>query len=259
MKNNAISVKIEHIQTIEKYEHDPRKNFWVVFQDIRLNRNDNNDRSIESYEYLIMNQLGEKLSRLLINYCSRGIIRNMKDESILSKETAYKIAIASQIIFKVTNLKYGSLGFEIITEPIDKFLDIFDSNFDLMRMFFENYVPEAFIETVKENYSPSKYDDLPLSFTYDFSEVLKNYPRTTRITVDNNDRPDKIDRTKWLIGLFTSPMLFPFIIALIILYFTYQKLDTANKIYLEQNNLIQKQKEEVIKGYKDLIEQYKQH
>lgn len=103
---------------------------------------------------------------------------------------------------------------------------------------------------------------MPLLFDFNFPENLKRqqtlYQSPINRTFANNDsNSNKIDRTKWLTWLVTSPMLFPFILALVILFFTYQKIETANNIYLEQNKVIQQQKEDIIKGYKELIEQYK--
>ena len=291
--DNIIKITVKHNQRQALLSND-RESFWMPFIDTyyeyvkQFKENyEPTPPSIESIELAIKKNFGDKISNSLIEFCSKGLAivdrrnyRELERRGLREKEyasdyetTLYKneplfrkavrkSLLASQIVTKVIDISYGSLSIGVLFEPIDKFLDIFDNNFDLMRIFFEAYIPSAFLQTISGHTYPGKYNEMPLSFDYDLPENLKiqqalsQFPLSKVYTNDNNNS-NKIDRTKWLTGLVTSPMLFPFILALLILFVAYQKLDTANSIYLEQNKVIQQHKEEIIKGYKDLFEEYK--
>ncbi|MDB5227782.1 MAG: hypothetical protein JWN78_1975 [Bacteroidota bacterium] len=285
--DNIIRIKIEHTQRKES-SGSAKETFWASFQEsYRKSQRENNDnsdsfRSIESYETSIERNFGRELSDSLIRFCSRGIDnvdRRYYEEfyrkqyrnkgypddfrnTLYKNDPSYREAInksilASQIIIKTTDIGYGSLSLGIIIEPIDKLLDIFDNNFDLMRIFFESYVPTAFIESIYDNPYPDKYSDIPLSFYYDFPQNIKRQQIQEQQPTVKQSFKDKLDKTKFLTGLFKSTILLPVFLTLFILYFAFQKIDTANNVYLKDNAVIQQQKEEVIKGYKELLEQYK--
>jgi len=293
--NNIIRVKIEHVRHQENYS-TPKETFWTPFQNaFRKSREENEDkersyRSIESFESSLEKNFGNELSRSLIRYFRKGldnIDRNYYDEfyrrqyhkgnypedfrnTLYQNDATYRDALnksilASQILIKTIDISYGTLKLGIIIEPIDKFLDIFDNNFDLIRLFFESYVPPAFIqsiETIGHTSYWGLYNDLQLTYNYEFPENLKRNQQQNQLflnkpTTIDESQSNKIDRTKWMTGLVTSPMLLPFILALLILYYYTQKLDSSNASFLEQSNSILQQKEDVIKAYKELIEQYK--
>jgi hypothetical protein len=236
--DKIIRIKIDHTKMPNEYLH-PREAFWSYFQKIHREAlreaeiRRESDRSIESYEKAIEENLGRKETKSLIVFFSRGINAVEFRRDLNSRNSSYiqdagnlyrdqppyidavnKTIQASQIIFKVKNFNYSSLGIDVIVEPFDKLFDLFDDNFDLMRLFFESYIPSAFSQTIADNPYADKYNDIPLSFRYEFpANVRQTASQLQYFQVPNTHHPsasNKIDRTKWLTGLITQPHAFSF-------------------------------------------------
>lgn len=264
--DNIIKVRIEHVNKSRNLE-TPRETFWIPFIDSF--KKTNFKPSIDQLENSLCKNFGKNISEKLINYCSRSINFNYRENihnvnNKIFDQAILKAIYSGQIIIKVEKLDYNSLDIDLLIEPIEKLFDIFDDNFDLMRLFFDSYVPVAFFESLKSFDGSSYgiyYSDVNLSYDFNFPKREKNEQNFTHSSdnlITNERQNNSIDKTKWLVGLFTSPLLLPFILAFIIFFLAYQEEIKMKKVYLDKNEKLNAQKEEVIKDYKELIKEYKE-
>ena len=63
----------------------------------------------------------------------------------------------------------------------------------------------------------------------------------------------KWDKAKWLWVLSNGSLVIPIILALIVLYFTYEKIDTIFKMQQEHYREIKIEDDKLIKNYQELI------
>jgi len=261
---NTLRIKIEHVNPYSL--DDPRQAFWEPFID--KNRQTAKEfsrrlvlsRNIDSFEYGVKYQLGARLSTLLVDHFGRGAgmpvgehIRgnspNNYDYNPAIIEALLKATSASQIVINTTDIRYGSLTIAAVIEPFEKLFDLFDKNFDLMRLFFESYIPIAFLDAIYDPPIHESYGAIPLTYKYEWAE--ERIPNKEAPTVKS--RRESSIKLQWLAGLISSPMLFPFLVALVILYVKYFHFDQEHKELIDQTNIILQQKNELLENYKDLL------
>jgi len=170
-----------------------------------------------------------------------------------------KSLIASQIEFGVKNISYSSLGFDLSIEPFDKVVEVFDNNYELFRIFLDQYIPESFLSSIS-----SYNNDLPIDVNINNSETLiKAFNKKTndqdknRIEqpVDNNrQQAGKWEKAKWFWSMANGSLVVPVILALLILYFAFNKIESINNIRQDNFEKIQIENNKVIENYNKLIE-----
>jgi len=188
----------------------------------------------------------------------------------------HKSIIASQIEFKIENIYYSSLSFNLITEQIDKVSEVFDNNFEYFKTFLDIYLPETFRQCI------SVYDDdkLPLSISCEYPDAFKkqfeqkpnnhiieqNKMNTTKQTERPED--DKMNKARWLWIISNLSLVVPVTLALIVIYVAFNKVERLSeetrtnfeKIQVANDSLINryiKLVEYQEKTYKNLIEENK--
>jgi hypothetical protein len=150
-----------------------------------------------------------KLQELKNNYLKD----NKEYQELLTKNI-----IATQIEFGIGNIQYASLGFDLIVEPFEKAAQIFDNNYELFRIFLDQYIPESFLSSL------SVYNDnLPISVSIDYPAEFRN--EFERLNIDNtqmatsngnrNKMNTKLDKAKWAWTLTNTSLVVPVILALI--------------------------------------------
>ncbi len=169
-----------------------------------------------------------------------------------------KIILATQIDFQIDNISYSSIGFDLSIEPFEKAIDLFDNNFEYFRIFLDQYIPKSFLSSL------SVYDDrLPLGVSINSTSEFKNDFEKTKdsenqsteeqsATKDNTTT--KWDKAKWLWSLTNGSLVVPVILALVILFVTFNKIESIFKIRQDNYKEIQIENEKILKNYQELID-----
>ena len=168
-----------------------------------------------------------KLQELKNNYFKD----NTEYQKLLNKNI-----LATQIDFGVNNISYSSLGFDLNIEPFEKAIELFDNNFELFRIFLDQYIPETFLSSLSIN-----NDNLPITTSIDFPQTFKDEferPLSNEKTPDFNQKDkqkitNKWDKAKWIWSLTNGSLVVPVILALLILYITFNKIESVFKIRQE--------------------------
>lgn len=175
-----------------------------------------------------------------------------------------RLGDGSCVFFSVTIRGYTSLNLDVDISPLQKLASAFDSDFDSFRVFLDIFVPQ----TIGDIFTP----DFANSFSYniDVPQDLKNAflaapqpparPAAIATTVPppaETKATDSQERAKWLWRLANGSLIFPVILALIVLYFSWQEMsslrDTQQKTLQSALNHQQKLLEEDRQRLNDLM------
>lgn len=170
-----------------------------------------------------------------------------------------KSLIVSQIEFGVKNISYSSLGFDLSIEPFDKVVEVFDNNYELFRIFLDQYIPESFLSSIS-----SYNNNLPIDVNINNSETLINAfnkktnnqdkNRIVQPADNNHQQSEKWEKAKWFWSMANGSLVVPVILALLILYFAFNKIESINNIRQDNFEKIQIENNKVIENYNKLIE-----
>ncbi len=174
----------------------------------------------------------------------------------------YKSIIASQIEFKIENIYYSSLSFNLITEQVDKVSEVFDNNFEYFKTFLDIYLPETFRQCI------SVYDDdkLPLSISCEFTDAYKKQfeqkpnnqiieQRKMNSTKESNKpENDKSDKARWLWIISNLSLVLPVTLSLIVMYVAFNRVERLNEETRTNFEKIQVANDSLINRYKGLID-----
>ncbi len=180
-----------------------------------------------------------------------------------------KRLLASQIEFGVQNISYSSLQFDLPIEPFNQLTELFDNNFDLLRIFLDQFMPAAFFET----FGTYSYDEIPLStdvhypqgFREAFAASSVPVPVTPEAPKEKPKLTDRLLKAKWTWYLANGSLLIPFGISIWILLAALDKVeaiqDNQNKSLkplIEYNNQLHQSYQELIELQQNTLkEQYK--
>jgi hypothetical protein len=140
-----VRVNIRDPQMRERYEG---RAFWSFVRQKNRRSNDSNvsDSELEGV--------------LLTNFGS------------ILKFTSRSMAL-SGIYFKAKNISYGSLQFSVDVAGFEKLIDLFDQNFDLFLMMLSSFVPNAFEEAFREDYTLKNSLSFDISFPNNFEDEFE--------------------------------------------------------------------------------------
>lgn len=168
-----------------------------------------------------------------------------------------KRILASQIDFGIENIYYSSLGFDLIIEPFDKAAELFDNNYELLRTFFDQYVPESFLSSLA---MPSNLSIIPISINYpnefkiDFENINKVKGYSNMDYSNSNFNQNKWDKARWAWTITNTSLVLPVILALFLLYFIYNKLEFIEKNRQEYYDDINLERDKLLNEYQKMIE-----
>ena len=172
------------------------------------------------------------------------------------QELLTKNILATQIEFGIENIRYSSLGFDLSVEPFDKAAQLFDNNYELFRIFLDQYIPESFLSSL------SIYNDsIPISASVDYSpdfrqefETPTNYNEQMAIQNGHENKShSKWDKAKWAWTLTNTSLVVPVILALVVLYLTFNKFESIEKSRQDTYEEINIERDKLLKSYQDLI------
>ena len=178
---------------------------------------------------------------------------NKKYQELLSKNL-----LAAQIDFRIDNISYSSLGFDLSIEPIEKAIELFDNNFEYFRIFLDQYISDSFLSSMSI-YNDRLPVDVSINYSDDFKkdfEKIRN-PKSQKIEhTDSTEEKNgnKWEKAKWVWSLANGSLVVPVILALIILFVTFNKMDSIFKIRQDNYKEMQLENDKILKNYKELME-----
>ena len=210
-------------------------------------------RKLEKYERIHFDDFINSISKL--QELKNDYLKNNKEYQKLLE----KYLIASQIDFGIKNISYSSLGFDLSIEPFDKVVRVFDNNYELFRIFLDQYIPESFFSSI------SLYNsNVPIDVIINNSETLidafnkkpdnKENMEAENVSKNNRQQSEKWEKAKWFWSMANGSLVVPVILALLILYFAFNKIESVNSIRQDNFEKIQIENNKVIENYHKLIE-----
>lgn len=194
-------------------------------------------------------------------FSSISKLQELKNEyfkdNVEYQKLSNKVLLSNQIDFGIENISYSSLGLDLSIEPIEKVIQLFDNNFDLFRIFLDQYIPESFLSSIS-----ASDDKLPVTTSIEYSESFKSeFEKTTNIekTIDNISQnksvtSSKWEKAKWAWSLTNGTLVVPVILALIVFYVTFNKIDDIFKIRQENYKEIKIENDKMFQNYQELIQ-----
>lgn len=168
-----------------------------------------------------------------------------------------KSIIASLIDFQIDNISYSSLGFDLSTEPLEKAVELFDNNFEYFRIFLDQYISESFLSSFSIYYDRLPID-VSINYSDDFKKEFEKTAKSKMQQVDNvnsvnEQNTGKLEKAKWIWSLANGSLIVPVILALIILFVTFDKMDSIFKIRQDNYKEMQLENEKILENYKELM------
>lgn len=167
-----------------------------------------------------------------------------------------KNILAAKVDFGIENIAYSSLGFDLNVEPFDKVAQLFDNNYELFRIFLDQYIPESFLSSL------SIYDDsIPISVSIEYPQNFRsefenraNINETTTLNNPNKNQPQsKWDKAKWTWILTNTSLVVPVILALVVFYVAFNKFESMEKLRQDNQKEINLERDNLIKNYQEII------
>jgi hypothetical protein len=259
----SVQVRIEHFN--EQYNHptptgEERFIFWQPYIDVKSKPTPNQRVSIDQLEYKVYAELGAALKAHLINHTQQEIVAVKKD--FLKREEAKdgqnlaavssaemrdydalreKRRVAASVIVGVKIESYSSLNLALLFGGAEQLAHIFDSNFDLFRVFLDAYIPIAFADVFGEEFAGRmRYNvDVPQAMEDMFyltppiiqnSSGQPNADSTAPVVAPNSK---VLDKAQWAWRLANYSLLVPFLLALFVMYYAVQELSSVRNAQVE--------------------------
>jgi hypothetical protein len=147
-----------------------------------------------------------------------------------------RLGDASNVLIRVTIRNYTSLNLDVDISPLRKVASAFESDFDSFRVFLDVFVPQTFAEIFSVNFANSfSYN---IEVLQDCKQAFLAIPQPTALqkavasaatpTVDTKVT-DSQKRAEWLWRLANGSLLFPVVVAIIVLYLSWQEMSSLRE------------------------------
>jgi hypothetical protein len=162
------------------------------------------------------------------------------------EKTAARLIAASSVRFSLSGIAYNTLDFGVAVGGIKQLAGAFESDFDSVRVFFDAFIPQAFVESLSLSHStlPLKYDVQYTSrFERRFHEAsVKEAPTQTAPVLATAAVPSSMTRAGWLWWVANGTLVIPVAVLLAVLYFTTNQMAALYETRTEaQSSLYQMQ------------------
>lgn len=172
------------------------------------------------------------------------------------QEALNKSLLATQIEFAIDNIQYSSLGFDLIFEPFEKAADLFDNNYELFRIFLDQYIPTCFVSSIALSAVRIPIET-SISVSSEFIDEFQNRqmePNQNPEIIENPPKsPSKLDKAKWAWVLTNTSLVVPVILALLVLYFSFGRLESIEESRKDAYDEINVERNKLLKNYQELI------
>jgi hypothetical protein len=170
---------------------------------------------------------------------------NDKYQQLLNKRI-----LASHFVFNVSNFRYASLGFDLILEPTEKFVDFFDNNFEYMQVFFNGYIADIFNDEFN--------DDNSLIINYSVS-IDENFITPKTMMINNKDnKNNKLNKAQWYWSLLNGSLLLPLLISTYLIYDYSNRLNKIEEIKSQRLNMVFEQNNKLIDYYQEEVKRLRE-
>lgn len=239
--------------------------FQSGLDDFEKNYYDNNSLFKDKYLYHRFFERSEIKDGVHFGEFISGIAKlqelknNYFKDNIEYQRLLNKILLANQIEFKIDNITYASLGFNLLSEPFETTKSLFDNNFELFETFLSQYIPTAFLASL--TLPVDVIEEFALDVTYNFPASFKKEFEYTGNKQDkdsvppSNDKKPRSDwyKARWLWMISNFSLLPAVILAIFVFYYSFEKIETVFKIRQSNYQELRKDNELVIKSYQELI------
>ena len=138
-----------------------------------------------------------------------------------------KLAAAATVTFSVTNVRYGSLTFDLSLGSLGKIVTVFDNDFDSFRVFLEAFVPISFAESTDHGFAQSlDFEIVPapgLEQQFATSEAATSPEKASAAGGPIPVQASR-ERAEWLWRLANGSLLVPLLISILIMWYGLKEL-----------------------------------
>lgn len=214
----------------EASEERRRERFWAPI--IEASSRDEKYEGPDEYAYesAIRRNLPERLRSKLSDIF---LVRGDRGE-ILGNP------IPIPIVFTVTTIRYSSMEIGLGIEPLSKFVELFDKNFDYFRAAIEGFVPEAIEDVILSPVDMSRstarrsvVNRLQHSIAFEphlISAFVSSCPDVKSNTEPAARELTSADKAKWAWIAANTSLLVPTALAAIYLYVAHQDMKDTEKL-----------------------------
>jgi hypothetical protein len=221
-----------------------REHFWAPVIEHRAYKHDK--ASAEVLESRVRRDLPLTLrTRLFEHVQARSRMDAPEDVSRSSADG--RLDLLAGIFFRLENLSYGSLAFELGVVGIEKLAAFFNGDFEVLEIFLETYIPRDFERSVAlgSDFSTFQFEiDVAPEVRSAFA-AAPHWPRTTgkgdmTRHIPAQSPPSKSDeslRARWLWVISNTSLVLPVLLAAGILYVAFMAIaqeQTSARTMLEQ-------------------------
>jgi hypothetical protein len=242
-----------------KRDASPGIAFWDDFKRLKVKElPDSSMPSPENYEWLTENRLGRSIADKIADHYKVVIDDISKLGVFISDYPGYsvkKYEMARELRGKVKIMGYGSLDLVASLEPFSNLIKICNENYEVMEMLLGDIVPEAFAATYNVDVATLK-DALDFEVEIDRSYKSKKKKKSTKIP--NGSHSQELQKNKFINwrALVGSPMLFPFLVALAVLYFYIEKTSEMEEFVKSEYRILVEERRVIIDDYHKLLCDY---
>jgi len=168
----------------------------------------------------------------------------------------------------------------LVIEPVEKLVNLFDSNFEYFHTFFDTFLPSAFVASLARNrednvtnifldhrdfnfnatasdelkaaFTPKQEESTGTSVTIAASQDEASLPPPKTVSADIT----KMEKAQWYWKVANFSLVVPVILALLVLYHSCQKIDDVVKTQNEALKNVTEKYEKTVNHYQEALKRY---
>lgn len=159
--------------------------------------------------------------------------------------------LARQIEFKISDLEYSSLTFNLSVEPISSAIELFENNYQVFEFFLNQYIPVCFYSALDLR-NGSNFLEFNISFENrkEFADKFNN-DGLIESNIKNENQQNKNNWSKYIWILSNTSLILPTILIIICFYYYFERIvEYRMESYREINGV----RDNLLKEYQELNE-----
>ncbi|MES2328184.1 MAG: hypothetical protein V4539_01190 [Bacteroidota bacterium] len=176
---------------------------------------------------------------------------NLYKENKAFQQLLNKRLLVSQLSFAVKNIRYASLGFDLIIEPTQKVIDFCDNNIEYLQVFLGGFIADTFRSEFSDYNNRIQFDASVEIDKTEFQDLKQRRKSDNNLDDHENSQSTKLDKAKWYWMLANGSLVIPVIISIYLLYNYQAKLDTVQSTSDRKVDSIIQYQDKLIKQYQE--------